>query len=247
MEKWEPLGIHLKVLVSKSHSFTTDSLLLAHFSAPRRAEPCADLGTGTAVIPLLWCGRASPGPILALELQPEAARMATRTVEANGLSQRITVLQADAREFKRHLPHQALGLVACNPPYFSAGTGLPPANPARAQARQAESLTLLDLALAARYGLKFGGRLCLCLPVHRLAEAVCLFSAQRLEPKRIRLVQQSPQKEPYLFLLECRLGAKPGLKAEPVLCIRGEDGRYTREMQEIYGDYTENALNIPCD
>ena len=148
MEKWEPLGIHLKVLVSKSHSFTTDSLLLAHFSAPRRAEPCADLGTGTAVIPLLWCGRASPGPILALELQPEAARMATRTVEANGLSQRITVLQADAREFKRHLPHQALGLVACNPPYFSAGTGLPSANPARAQARQAESLTLLDLALA---------------------------------------------------------------------------------------------------
>lgn len=243
---WEPLTSCLRVLVSPSYSFTTDALLLASFSLPRRAEPCADLGTGTAVIPLLWCGRAEPGPILALELQPEAAQMAARSVEANGLGDRITVLQADVRDYKRHLPHQGLGLIACNPPYFPAGTGLSASDPARAQARQAETLTLSDLAIAARYGLKYGGRLCLCLPAQRLAEAVCLLSCQRLEPKRLRLVQQSPQKEPYLFLLECRLGGKPGLKVEPTLCICGESGTYSTEMQAVYGEYTQNQRQEDC-
>lgn len=237
MEKWEPLGRGLKILTAKTLGFTTDSLLLAHFSAPRPAQPCADLGTGTGIIPLLWCSRANPGPVLALELHPHAARMAAQSVTANGLQERITVIHGDAREYKRLLPHQGLGLIACNPPYFPPGTGLPAADPARAQARQAETLTLTDLALAARYGLKQGGRLCLCLPVGRLAEAVCLFSGQGLEPKRLRLVQQNPQREPYLLLLECRLGGRPGLRAEPTLCIQGEDGGYTPEMRAVYGDY----------
>lgn len=241
MDHWEPLGNGLMLLSTKTHPFTTDSLLLASFSAPRPAEPCADLGTGTGIIPLLWCSRANPGPVLALELHPDAARMAARSVEANGLGERIAVIEGDAREYKRFLPHQGLGLIACNPPYYPPGTGLAAADPARAQARQAESLTLSDLALAARYGLKYGGRLCLCLPVGRLAEAVRLFSGQGLEPKRLRLVQQSPHKEPYLFLLECRLGGGTGLKAEPVLCIRGEDGGYTPEMRAVYGEYTNHC------
>ena len=55
MEHWEPLGSRLRVLVSPSHGFTTDTLLLAHFSLPRPGERCAELGCGCGAISLGVC------------------------------------------------------------------------------------------------------------------------------------------------------------------------------------------------
>lgn len=239
MEHWEPLGSGLRVLVNSRHGFTTDTLLLAHFSLPRPGEHCAELGCGCGVIPLLWCRRARPAHVTAMELQPDAAALAERSVRENGLAEAVTVIQGDVREYKSLLPHQGLDRIACNPPYYPAGTGLPSRDPGRRTARHNEALTLEDVACAARYGLKFGGRLCLCLPVSRMAEAIISLSQRRLEPKRLRLVQQRPDKAPYLFLLECRLGGRPGLTAEPTLFIQDGSGRFTREMEEIYGDYRE--------
>ena len=42
--RWEPLSSACRALVTREHSFTTDTLLLADFSLPRRGEVCADLG-----------------------------------------------------------------------------------------------------------------------------------------------------------------------------------------------------------
>lgn len=237
---WEPLSKNLKILVSASHRFNTDTLLLADFSMPRPGERCADLGSGCGTIPLLWCHRSSPGAVLAVELQPEAVDLMARSLRENSLEDKITLRQGDIRDYKAVLPHQGLGLIACNPPYYPAGAGLRGDNPQRTAARHGESLTLGDLAQAARYGLKYSGRLCLCLPVFRLAEAVGVFSGKGLEPKRLRLVQERPGKAPYLFLMECRLGGKPGLTAEPTLLLQGEDGAFSPEMTEIYGDYAQH-------
>ena len=49
---WEPLTGGARVLVSREHTFGTDAVLLADFSAPRPGELWADLGTGCGVIPL---------------------------------------------------------------------------------------------------------------------------------------------------------------------------------------------------
>ncbi len=241
MEHWEPLGSRLRVLVSPSHGFTTDTLLLAHFSLPRPGERCAELGCGCGAISLLWCARARPAHVAAIELQPQAVELAARSVRENGLEELVTVTQGDARDYRQLLPHQGLDRIACNPPYYPAGAGLPSQDPSRRTARHSRDLTLEDLAAAARYGLKFGGRLCLCLPASRLAEAAAALSQRSLEPKRLRLVQQRPEKAPYLFLLECRLGGGPGLTAEPTLFMQDGEGHVTREMGEIYGDYTENG------
>lgn len=237
-ERWEPLGQNLRVLTGGGHGFTTDTLLLAHFSQPRPGERCADLGTGCGTIPLLWCRRARPGPVLALEVQREAAELARRSAEANGLGQRITVVQGDVRDYKRWLPHQGLELAACNPPYFPVGAGLRAEDPRRDTARREGEMSLQDLARAAQYALKCGGRLCLCLPVGRMAEAMGTLAGHRLEPKRLQLVQARRDKAPYLFLLECRSGGRSGLQALPTLVVQGEDGQPTGEMLDIYGDYT---------
>lgn len=232
----EALGPGCHVLVTAEHRFTTDTLLLADFSMPRPGERCADLGTGCGTIPLLWSSRGKPEKVLAVELREDAAALAARSVEENGLSEKIAVLCGDVREYRTCLPHQGLDLVACNPPYFPLGRGAA-GEGSRKTARHEESLTLNDLAAAAKYGLKWGGRLCLCLPVERLPEAMALFCGAGLEPKRLRLVQSQPEKAPYLFLLECRYGGGPGLAVEPTLLLRDAAGESTAELVKIYGDY----------
>ena len=239
---WEPLAPGCQVLVTREHGFSTDTLLLAAFSQPRRGERCADLGTGCGTIPLLWRARGEPGPILAVELQPQAAEQARRSVERSGYEQHIQVVEGDVRDYKALLPCQGLDRVACNPPYTLPGAGAASPDPQRRAARQGDCFSLEDLAQAARYSLKHRGRLCLCLPVRRLAEALALFSRWDLEPKLLRLVQQRRDKAPYLFLLECRRGGRPGgLEAAPTLLLEEDTGGPTRELLELYGSYRDNA------
>lgn len=239
---WELLSDTCRVWVTREHGFTTDTFLLAWFSLPRPGERCADLGTGCGTIPLLWRLRARARSVLGVELQAQAAEQARRSVEANGFAGEIAILQGDVRDYKPLLPHQGLDLLACNPPYTPAGAGLPSSDPQRRAARHGETFSLEDLARAARYALRQGGRLCLCLPAQRLGEAMGLLARYRLEPKRLRLVQQRPGKAPYLFLLECRSGGRPGgLEVGPVLLLEGGDGRPTGEMLEIYGEYRRDG------
>ena len=239
--RWEPLSKTCRVLVTKEHGFTTDTLLLADFSLPLRREACADFGTGCGTIPLLWALRGKPGPVYGVELQEQAAQQANRSVLENGLSQRVTILRGDVRKVRELFRHQQLDLVSCNPPYQALGTGLVNENKQRRAARHEETLGLPDLAAAARYALRQGGRLCVCLRTERMAEAITVFRESGLEPKRIRLVQQREGKAPYLFLLECRNGGRSGMTAEPVLLLENNTGEPSAELEKIYGDYRENA------
>ena len=246
-DHWEPLGEGLRVLVSPSHGFNTDTLLLADFSLPKPRSRCADLGSGCGVIPLLWCRRARPESVLALEVQEDAAELAKTSAAANGMEDRIYTILGDVRDYKALLPHQSLDLIASNPPYFAPGTGAVSRNPERGLARHSPTFQLSDLAEAAFYSLRHGGRLCICLPTVRLAEAVSLFHARSLEPKRLRLVQQRLDKAPYLFLLECRRGGGSSLAVEETLTLTDGSGRYSREMERIYGDYLEINRKEPSN
>lgn len=238
--RWEALGGGAGVWITKEYGFTTDTLLLAWFARPKAGEACADFGTGCGVIPMLWRSRWQPGSVQAVELQEEAAALAARSVEKNGFSEKINVLQGDLRECGKFLPPQRLDLIACNPPYYPMGRG-EVGDGARRIARHEESLTLGDLTAAARYALRWGGRLCVCLRMERLAEAMTVFRRGRMEPKRLQLVQSGPEKAPYLFLLECRHGGRPGLTAEPTLVLLDGRGSMTPQALEVYGEYRNSG------
>ena len=83
--------------------FGTDSVLLADFAAPRRGEAAADLGCGTGAIALMMAGHQPRCEIDAVELQPDIADMAVRSVALNGLEARVRVHCADMREAWRTL------------------------------------------------------------------------------------------------------------------------------------------------
>jgi tRNA1Val (adenine37-N6)-methyltransferase len=242
-ETLEPLTASVSVLVSPQHTFNTDTLLLAWYAAPRHRDSCADFGTGCGTIPLLWQSRFAPAHITAVELQENAYSMARRSVELNGFTGSITVLQRDLRELspQREPWMGNLDVVACNPPYQEWGTGLVNVDDSRRLARHAATCTMDDVCRAANAALKYGGKLFLCQRPQRLCDAMDAMRRAGLEPKRLRLVQQRPDKPPSLFLLEGKKGARPGLRVEPVLFIEQEGGAFSPEMLEVYGEYKRHG------
>ena len=55
-----------------------------------------------------------------------------------------------------------------------------------------------------------------------------------IEPKNIRFVYPKQNKEPNLFLIKGIKNARPFLKVEKNLYIYDENGKYTKEIKEIY-------------
>ena len=98
-----------------------DAVLLADFAAPRRHDRVCDLGTGTGIIPLLLYARENTISADAVEIQPDMADMAARSMAMNGLNEKIRVLPGDLRSIRTLLPHARYDLVTCNPPYGKAG------------------------------------------------------------------------------------------------------------------------------
>ena len=65
--------------------FGTDSVLLADFAAPRPRTRAVDLGSGTGAVATLMAAHEPTLTVDAVELQPDVADMARRSVRLNRL------------------------------------------------------------------------------------------------------------------------------------------------------------------
>ena len=215
--------------------FGTDAVLLADFAAPRRHDRVCDLGTGTGIIPLLLYARENTISADAVEIQPDMADMAARSMAMNGLNEKIRVLPGDLRSIRTLLPHARYDLVTCNPPYGKAGGTLLNPDASKRLARHEESCAIEDVACAAAWLLQNGGRLCCVFPAARMIELSDAMRKYRRAPKRIRMVHSRVEKAAHLCLMEGMLDARPGLIIEPPLVIYDENNAYTPELRRIYG------------
>lgn len=215
--------------------FGTDAVLLADFAAPRRHDRVCDLGTGTGIIPLLLYARENTISADAVEIQPDMADMAARSMAMNGLNEKIRVLPGDLRSIRTLLPHARYDLVTCNPPYGKAGGTLLNPDASKRLARHEESCAIEDVACAAAWLLQNGGRLCCVFPAARMIELSDAMRKYRMAPKRIRMVHSRVEKAAHLCLMEGMLDARPGLIIEPPLVIYDENNAYMPELRRIYG------------
>lgn len=215
--------------------FGTDAVLLADFAGVRGRDRVVDLGTGTGILPLLLAARAPSASFAAIEIQPEMADMAARSVALNGLAGRIDVLEADLREAPALLGYGRADLVVCNPPYGRQGATLTNPDPSRAVARHEIGCTLADVMESAARLLRNGGRLAMVFPAPRLLELLDAQRGARIEPKRVRLVHQSVNDPPKLALVEGVKQARPALHWLPPLILCDRQGEYTAEARRIYG------------
>ena len=198
-------------------------------------EELLDLGTGTGIIPLLMSAKSDCYFLTGLEIQPDSAEMASRSVKLNGHEERIRILQGDIKEADALFAPASFGIVTCNPPYMIGGHGLQNPDSPKAIARHEVLCSFEDVARAAERLLKSGGHFYLVHRPFRLAEIMTTLRDHGLEPKRMRLVYPYVDREPNMVLLDCTRGGRPRLTVEKPLIVYREPGVYTDEIYEVYG------------
>ena len=215
--------------------FGTDSVLLADFAAPRRGERAVDLGCGTGAIALLMSGHQPDMTVDAVELQPDIADMARRSVALNALEARVRVFRADMREIWRELGAGRYSLAVCNPPYGRRGAALESQDESTRLARHEGDLTPRDVARSAAMLLKNGGCFCAVYPAPRAYELMRAMEDCGIAPKRLRTVHGVAGRAPKFVLLEGVRQGGEGLHWLPPLVLRNADGTFTEEWHRIYG------------
>ena len=214
--------------------FGTDAVLLSDFTLIKPGARVMDFGAGTGIISLLCAIHRADIRVTALELQPDMADMAQRSVQLNRLEDRISVRALDLRLAAENFGYGAYDNVICNPPYHDLKRGLKPENENRLLSRTESSVTIDEICLSAFRVLKSGGRLSVIYPAMRLHEMLRAMQDSRLSPKRVRCVQQSADRPPKLILIDAVKHGGSQLEWLPPLILAEEDGSPSKEWHRIY-------------
>lgn len=215
--------------------FGMDAVLLTGFARAGSSDRLLDLGTGTGIIPILMEAKYHCAHLTGLEIQPESADMAARSVALNGLTERIEIVTGDIREADRIFKSASFDCITCNPPYMIGRHGLTNPDAPKAIARHELLCTFEDVARQTAKLLKPGGHFFLVHRPFRLAEIMGTLMQYRLEPKRMQLVYPYVDKEPNMVLLEAVRGGRSRMTVEKPLIVFESPGVYRQEMQELYG------------
>ena len=215
--------------------FGMDAVLLSGFAKVNEGEIVADLGTGTGIIPILLEAKTTGKLFYGIEIQPESADMADRSVRHNHLEEKVKIIQGDIKDATKLLGASSCHVVTSNPPYMIANHGIVNPTSAKAIARHEVLCTLEDVVSQAAALLKPKGRFYMVHRPFRLPEIFSVMQKYHLEPKRMKLVYPFVDKEPNMVLIEGALGGNPRMEVEKPLIVYKEPNVYTDEIYDIYG------------
>ena len=215
--------------------FGMDAVLLSGFAAVKKGERALDLGTGTGIIPILLEAKTKGEHFTGLEIQPDSADMARRSVLCNHLEDKIDIVTGDIREASSIFGAASMDVITTNPPYMIGRHGLTNPEDAKAIARHEVLCDLDDILRESARILRPGGRFYMVHRPFRLAEIMSKMVACKIEPKRMQLVYPYVDKEPNMVLIEGRRGGNSRMTVEKPLIVYQAPGKYTDEIYDIYG------------
>jgi len=227
-------GSVLVLQKEKGYRFSIDAILLAHFVQLEGHDYVCDLGTGSAVIPILLSKRNDSVKIAGVEIQDELADMAMRNVRLNDLEHSVSIHKGSLKKISYLFDKESFDCVFFNPPYRRLNSGRINPDREKAIARHEIEGTVTDFLRAARYLLSEGGSVHVIYPATRLVELIYGMRKMALEPKRIRMVHSSDGSRAQFILAEGIKGGGEELLIMPPLYIYNDDGTYTEEMEEIF-------------
>lgn len=232
MERFDRVNDALNLIQNTDGlTFGTDALLLAGYVAGKYKYGC-ELGAGSGIISMLLLTREKLSRCVALEIQHEYALLTARNAELNGLSDRLTAVEADAREWQAE---GEFDLVYTNPPYMKTDSGFPNAEDKKNIARHEVNGSIYDFCGAAMRLLKFGGSFAAVYRPDRLTDLIDAMRKSHIEPKRITFVHADTDAEASMALVEGKRGGKSGMILTCPLIIYKDKTHteYTEEMDYV--------------
>lgn len=226
----------LKIIQNKNgFCFGMDSVLLSDFAKEiKKNSTIVDMGTGTGILGILLSAKTQDTKITGVEIQPEVAEMARRSVQLNLLEERINIVCEDVKKLKEIYKAGSFDAIVTNPPYKKKGTGGINENETKLISRHEITANLEDFISMASYLLKDQGSIYIVHRPERLADIMINLRKYKLEPKNIKFVHQNQEKEPNLILVKATKNARPFLKVERPIYIYDLQGNYTNDILKIY-------------
>ena len=142
----------------------TDGVLLGAWARVGHCKRILDVGTGTGLVALMAAQR-SGAEVVGIDLDADAVSQAAENAAASPWSDRVRIMEADAKEFS---DIQLFDAILCNPPYFENSLKCPDA--ARTMARHTDTLTFDELAKNAARLLASEGELSVVIPYDRATD-----------------------------------------------------------------------------
>ncbi len=213
--------------------FGIDSVLLSDFAKNIKKESIVvDLGTGTGILPILLSAKTQAKKIYGIEIQEDMAEMAQRSVFLNHLENKIEIIPQNIKEIT--IEKASVDVIVTNPPYKKGETGLKNENISKRIARHEIYANLEDFIQISFQLLKDKGEFYMVHRPERLVDILYELRKNKMEPKKLRFVHSHVGEEPKLILIKAVKNAKPFLSIEKPLYIYTEQGKYTKEILEIY-------------
>ncbi|HIZ12440.1 MAG TPA: tRNA1(Val) (adenine(37)-N6)-methyltransferase [Candidatus Mediterraneibacter stercorigallinarum] len=199
--------------------FGVDAVFLSDFVRVKPGETVLDMGTGNGIIPVLLSAKTQGKKFTGLEIQPDTAEMARRSVRLNHLEERIEIVTGDIKEAAEIFKPAFFDVITTNPPYMPAEHGLRNPDSARAIARHEVMCSLDDILRESMRLLQDKGRFYMIHRPFRLTEIMIKMNQYKIEPKRIQFIYPYIDKEPAMVLIEGVRGARSRVTVEPPIII----------------------------
>lgn len=115
---------NLKIIQNKNEfCFGIDSVLLSDFAKKiKKNSKVIDLGTGTAILPILLSKKTEAKEFIGIEIQEKMAKMAKRSVSLNNLQKKIKIINEDIKNLNKIFVAGSFDAVITNPPYKKNNT-----------------------------------------------------------------------------------------------------------------------------
>lgn len=234
-ETLEDLKIDNLVIIQKKDGFRfgSDAVLLANYVQIPGNAVVADLGTGTGIIPLLLSAKTKASRITGIEIQPQIAEMAKRSVMLNHLEDRIEIVEGNFLDAVSWFGVQSFDAVVTNPPYTKPGGGLLNPEDGKAISRHEIHCTLEQLISVSSKLLKYHGRFFMIHKPERLVDIFYAMRTNKIEPKSIRLVHPSYGKAANLVLIYGLKNGNPQVTVEePLYVYKDDNGLLKQEIEK---------------
>lgn len=220
---------------SKWFCFGIDSVLLSDFAKNiKKDAKVLDIGTGTGIISILLSKKSNSKKIYAIEIQKEVADMAKRSVKLNNLEEKIEIINDNIKNINQYLENNTLDAIVTNPPYKKMSTGKVNVEKNKLVSRHEIECDLDDIIKVSYKLLKQKGEFYMVHRTDRLSEIIYKMKQNKLEPKQIRFVYSSVNKEPKLVLIKAVKDGNELTKVDSPLIVYNEDGKYSEEILKIY-------------
>ena len=170
------------------------------------------------------------------EVQENVDEMEKRSVKLNGLEDKIEIVCENVINLSKKYKNNEFDVIITNPPYKKKGDGVINDVEEKLISRHEIKANLEDFIKISSNLLKDKGEFYIVHRPERLVDILNLMRKYKIEPKILKMVYSTNDKPPKLVLIKGVRNAKPFLKIEKNLYVYDSDGKYTKDIENIYNN-----------